>query len=81
MAQEEAGEWARKCRQRGMVVPLAMGLLKFHKFNIITTENENDEEEIAPPFIVLWLGIERLEIDAFLDSKADGNTISYKLLT
>ena len=62
-----------------MVVPLAMGLSKRHKFAIITAENEKDEDETPPPFIAIKLGKERQQPYAFIDSGADGNTILYKL--
>ena len=72
-------ERARKHKQHGMVVLLTMGLSKCHKFNIITTDNADDEEETPLPFIAICLGIERLETYAFIDSGVDGNTISYEL--
>ena len=53
MTQEEAREWARKCKQRGMVVPLAMGLPKCLKFHITMTNNEDNEKETPPPFIAV----------------------------
>ena len=49
-------EQAMICKQHGMVVPLAMGLSKCHKFSIITTNNEDDEEETPLPFISIHLG-------------------------
>ena len=77
MAQEEAWEWAQKCKQGGMVVPLAMGISKSHKLNIISIDIKDDKEGTLPPFIALQLGNERLETYAFIDSRAYGNTISY----
>ena len=53
MAQEEAQERARKCKQRGMVVPLAMGLSKLYKFTITMIDNEDDEDKTPPPFIAV----------------------------
>ena len=79
MAQEEAREQARKIKEWGLVVPLAMVLSKRHKFAIITTDNDKDEDETPPPFIAVQLGKERLETYAFIDSEVDGNTISYEL--
>ena len=61
-------EWTRKHKQGGMVVPLAMGLLKRHKFNIISSNIEDDEEETLPPFIVVQLENERLETYVFIVS-------------
>ena len=52
MTQEEAHEQARKCKQWGMVVPLAMSVSKHDKFSIITIDNEDDEEKTPPPFIL-----------------------------
>ena len=81
MAQAKACKWARKQKQGGAVVPLAMGLSKHHKFNIITTKNEDDKDKIPPPFItVVQFGIERVKEYAFIDSRLDGSTISYELL-
>ena len=79
MAQEEAWEQERKCKQQGMVVLIAMGLSKRHKFCIITDDMEKDEEKTPPPFIVVQLGKECRQTYAFIDSGADGNTISYEL--
>ena len=62
-----------------MVVPIAMGLSKHHKFRIITNDIEKDKEETPPPFIAIQVGQERRETYAFIDSKANGNTISYEL--
>ena len=53
MAQEEAREWARKCKQQGMVVPLAMGLSKNHKFNIMIDDSKKDKDKTPPPFIAI----------------------------
>ena len=50
-----------------MVVPLAMGLSKHHKFSIITDNIGKDKDKTPPPFIVAQLGKERLEIYAFID--------------
>ena len=55
-SQEEAQERARKCKQRGMVVPLAMGLSKRYKFTITMTTNKDDEDKTPPPFIATQMG-------------------------
>ena len=75
MAQEEAKERARK-RKNGGVVPLAYGISKRHKFSILEIEND---EETPQPFIAVQIGNERKRTYAFIDSGADGNTISYEL--
>ena len=63
-----------------MVVPLVMGLSKCPKFNITMIKNDMDEDEAPPPFITIQLVLqERLESCAFIDSRADGNTVSYEL--
>ena len=59
-----------------MVVPLAMGLSKRHKFSIITIENDTDEDETPPPFIAIYLGHERLESNAFIDFGATPSRMS-----
>ena len=69
----------RKCKQQGMVVPIAMGLSKPHKFSIITDNIKKDKEQTPLPFIAVQLGQERLETYTFIDFGADGNTISYEL--
>ena len=61
-----------------MVVPLAMGLSKRYKFTITMTNNGDDEDKTPPPFIAVKMGQERLQTYAFIDSGADGNTISYE---
>ena len=53
MAQEEAWERARKCKQCGMVVPTVMGLSKCHKFSMITNDKEKDKDKTPPPFIAI----------------------------
>ena len=67
MAQEEAWERARKRKQQGMVVPLAMGLSKRYKFTINTTNKEDDEDKTPPPFIAIQMGQERLQTYTFID--------------
>ena len=63
-----------------MVVPIMIGLSTWHKFDIMMIDNDMDEDKMPPPFIaVQLLGRERLETYAFINSGADGNTISYKL--
>ena len=62
-----------------MVVSLAMGLSKHHKFSIIIDNSEKDAEETLPPFIAIQLGKEQIQTYAFIDSTADGNTITYEL--
>ena len=62
-----------------MVVPLAMGLSKRHKFSIMTVDSEKDEDETPPPFIEVQLGKEQIETYAFIDFGVDRNTISYEL--
>ena len=44
LAQEEAKERARRKKQGGAIVLLALGLSKNHKFRIIMDEKEDDEE-------------------------------------
>ena len=39
-----------KCKQGGMLLPLAMGLSKCHKFSVITDEEDDDEE--APQLFI-----------------------------
>ena len=53
MAQEEACERAWKQKQGKVVVPLAVGLSKCHKFNTITIYNEDDEDKNPLPFIAI----------------------------
>ena len=79
MAHEEAREQARKYKQPGMVVPLAMGLSKHHKFSIIMIDNDKDKDETPPPFIAVHLGQEQTKTCAFINFGVDGNTISYEL--
>ena len=56
MAQEDVQERVRKYTQQGMVVTIAMGLSKRHKFSIIIDNIEKHKEETPPPFIVVQLG-------------------------
>ena len=79
MAQKEAQEQAQKRKKRGLVVPIAMGLSKRHKFNIITDNIEKDEDVTPPPFIAVCLEKECRQTYAFIDSRVDGNTILYNL--
>ena len=58
MDQDEARERAQKCKEQGLVVPIAMGLSKHHKFNIITNNIEKDEDITPPPSIAIQLGKE-----------------------
>ena len=74
MAQEEAQEQARKCKQQGMVVPITMGLSKCDEFNIITDDMEKDKDKTPSSFITI-----QFQTYTFIDSRADGNTISYEL--
>ena len=67
MAQEEAQEQAQKCKEQGLVVPIALGLSKRHKFNIITDKNEKDEDVTPPPFIAIQWGKECRQTYAFID--------------
>ena len=53
MAQEESQEQARKRKQQEMVVPLAMGLSKHHKFSKIIVGREKDKDETPLPFIAI----------------------------
>ena len=62
-----------------MVVPLALGLSKRYKFTITMTNTEDEEDKTPPPFIAVQVGQEKLQTYAFIDSGADGNTISYEL--
>ena len=62
-----------------MVVTLAMGLSKRHKFTIKTDNSEKNEDETPPPFIAVELGKECRQTYAFIDSGTDGNTILYEL--
>ena len=41
----------------------------------------NQEEETTQPFIAICIGNEEFQTYAFIDSRADGNTISYELYT
>ena len=79
MAQEEASEWAKKLKQQGLVVPLVIGLSKHHKFKIIIDDRKKDEDKTLSPFIAVQLGNEQQQTYALIDSRADGNTISYVL--
>ena len=47
-AQEEAKKRARNRKQGGAMVPLAMGLSKYHKFNIIINNKDHDENTPQP---------------------------------
>ena len=62
------------------MIPLAQGVSKRYKFMLIE-EGRNDslDDETPPPFIAVQIGKERLPTYAFIDSGADGNTISYEL--
>ena len=62
-----------------MVVPLVMGLSKHHNFSIMTIDSEKDKDKTPPPFIGVQFGQEQQETYAFIDSQANGNTISYEL--
>ena len=62
-----------------MVVPIAMGLSKRHKFSIIIDDKEKDKDKTPHPFIAIQLGGERQQTYTFIDSGVDGNTISYEL--
>ena len=62
-----------------MVVPLALGLSKRYKFTITMTNDEDDEDKTPPPFIAVQMGQERIQTYAFIDTGADGNTISYEM--
>ena len=46
---------------------------------VMEETNESFVDETPPPFIVVQIGEERLPTYAFIDSGADGNTISYEL--
>ena len=74
----KAKERVYKQKQGRVVVPLAMGLSKYHKFSIITYKIDNDEE-MPPPFIAIKLSNEGIQTYAFIDSRLDVNTISYEL--
>ena len=78
-AQEEAKQRARKLKS-GAMIPLAQGISKQYKFTLVMEEtNESFVDETPPPFINVQVGEERLPTYAFIDSGADGNTISYEL--
>ena len=51
-----------------MVVPVVMGLSKFHKSSMRVINNEKDEDKTPPPFISVQLGQEQKETYAFIDS-------------
>ena len=51
-----------------------------NKFTLVEEEpNESFVDETPPPFIAVQISKERLPTYAFIDSGADGNTISYEL--
>ena len=80
-AREEARERARKQRNGG-VVPFDQGVTKRRKFKIIKEDVDQDlEEETPQPLIAICTGDEKIQTYAFIDSGADGNTISYELYT
>ena len=80
-ARKEAKKQARKRKNEGMV-PFDQGVTKHRKFKIIQDNMDQDlEEETPQPFIVVCTRKEELQIYAFIDSKANGNTISYELYT
>ena len=63
------------------MIPLAQGISKRYKFTLVEEDtNETlDDETPPPPFIAVQIGNERLPTYAFIDSGADGNTISYEI--
>ena len=78
-AQEEAKQRARKLKS-GAVIPLAQEISKCYKFTLVEEDaNESLDDETPPPFIAVKISKERLPTYAFIDSRVDGNTISYKL--
>ena len=62
------------------MIPLAQGVSKRYKYMLIK-EGANDalDDETPPPFIAVQIGKERFPTYAFIDSRVDGNTISYEL--
>ena len=62
-----------------MVVPIAMGLSKHHKFGIIIDDTKKDKDKKLPSFIAVQLGKECQQTYAFRDSRSDGNTILNEL--
>ena len=78
MDQEKARERARKRKQCGAVVPLALGQSKCQKFSIILGKKD-DDEKMPKPFIAIKLGNECIQNYAFIDSRIDSNTIAYEL--
>ena len=80
MAQEEAQEQAQKYKEWGLVVPIAMGLPKSHKFTTIIDNTKKDKDKTPLPFNAIQLGQERWETYAFIDSRANNNTISQSCL-
>ena len=79
---EEAKERALKCRNEGGVILFDQGVIKCHKFKIIEENVDQDlEEETPQPFIAIRVGNKEIQTYAFIDSGADGNTISYELYT
>ena len=78
-AQEEVKQCARKIKSRA-VISLAQGISKQNKFTLVMEEkNKSFDDETTPPFIAIQIGKERLPTYAFIDSGANGNTISYEL--
>ena len=53
-------------------------LLNAISFKIIIDEID-DDEDTPQPFIAVQLGKEGIQTYAFIDSRTDGNTISYEL--
>ena len=56
-----------------------MGLSKCHKFSIIIADNDKDDDETLPLLIAVQLGQEQKETYAFIDYRADVNTIFHEL--
>ena len=71
-----------KKRKNGGVVPFDQGVTKRQKLKIIEENVDQILEEKTPqPFIAVRVGKEEIQTYAFIDSRADGNTIFYELYT
>ena len=74
LAQEEAKLRAQKRK----LVQKTSKPMQIYKMELLRGEDEL-EEETPQPIITIQVGEERLVMQAFIDSGANGNTISYEL--